>query len=67
MWATLLAVSPSLLGFLVVAMAGIAVLWLVVRAAIDFAHWFKDEIIEDFRQGRKRRKRPSGSDRAKRE
>jgi hypothetical protein len=41
--------------FILFIMAGAAVLWLLVRAGIDLVTWVKEEIIDDFRD-RKRRK-----------
>ena len=61
MLATLLAIRTSWIGIFVI-LAGIALLWLIVRAAIDFATWFKEEIIDDFRQRKEKRKGPRNSE-----
>ena len=57
MFANLLAFRTSWLGALVV-LAGVFALWLLIRAAIDFASWFNEEILEDFRDRRKKKKKP---------
>ena len=35
---------------------GIGVLYLFFRAFLDFLHWFREEIIEDFRETRRKKK-----------
>ena len=35
---------------------GIGVLWLFFRAFLDFLHWFREEVIEDFRETRRKKK-----------
>ena len=35
---------------------GIGVLWLFLRAFLDFLRWFREEIIEDFRESRRKKK-----------
>jgi hypothetical protein len=36
-------------------LAGLGVLWLFFKAGVDFVHWFREEIIEDFRETRKKK------------
>jgi hypothetical protein len=56
----ILAVRTSWIGLLVVLVA-LAALWFVVRAVIDLIVWFKEEVIDDFRDSRKSRdNRPRG-------
>lgn len=44
---------------LVIFLAALFAVWFVIKAFIDLAHWFKEEIIEDFRD-RKRKKKQKG-------
>lgn len=55
MFTNLFAFRTSWLGALVVLAGGFAV-WMLIRAAIDFAAWFNDEILGDFRDRRKKKK-----------
>jgi uncharacterized membrane protein len=57
MLAYLFAVRTSWVGMLLVIAAVFAV-WFVVRVVIDFVTWFREEIIDDFRETRQKRKRP---------
>lgn len=34
----------------------VSVGWFVVRAVVDFTKWFKEEIIDDFREHRRKKK-----------
>jgi hypothetical protein len=38
--------------------AAVFAVWFVVRVVIDFVTWFREEIIDDFRETRQKRKRP---------
>ena len=62
MFAPLLAVRGSWVGMLFI-LAGIAVVWFVLRAAVDFARWFREEILEDSRQRKKKKKGSQKSER----
>jgi uncharacterized membrane protein YuzA (DUF378 family) len=62
MWATLLAVRGTWVGIFFV-LIGVAALWLVVRAIIDLARWFNEEILEDYRQRKNKRRGPSDPER----
>jgi hypothetical protein len=64
MLSLLLAFRGSWVGILFI-LAGVAVVWLAVRAGIDFARWFREEIIEDARQRKKRKKESEKSDRGR--
>ena len=55
MLAPILAVRSTWIGILLL-LVGLAVLWLIIRGVIDFAIWFNEEIIEDFRDRRRRKK-----------
>jgi hypothetical protein len=55
MFAALLAARTTWIGAVFV-LLGLGVLWLFFRALLDFFHWFREEIIEDFREGRKKKK-----------
>lgn len=56
----ILAVRTSWIGLLVI-LVGLFALWFVVRAVIDLIIWFKEEVIEDFRDSkRSRNRRPKG-------
>ena len=35
---------------------GLGVLYLFLRAFLDFCHWFREEIIEDFRETRRKKR-----------
>jgi hypothetical protein len=50
----ILAVRTSWVGLLFL-LVGLAVLWCVGRAVIDLIIWFKEEVVEDFRDSRKSR------------
>ena len=50
----LFAQRSTWIGALIVVAAAFA-LWFVFRAVVDFAHWFNEEIFEDYRE-RKRKK-----------
>ncbi len=56
MLAYLLAFRTSWVGMLLIIAAVFAV-WFAVRVVIDFVNWFRDEIIDDFREARQKRKR----------
>ena len=60
----LFAARPSWVGILLL-LAGICVAWLVVRAFLDFAEWFKEEIIEDIRD--KLRRKTQAADKRKKQ
>ena len=49
MFAPVLAVRTSWIG-LIFLRGAVFVLWFAYRAAVDFAVWFKEEILDDFRQ-----------------
>jgi len=51
MRAVLLAFRTTWIGFLLIA-AGVFLGWLVVRAMVDLAVWFKEEIIDEWRDQR---------------
>jgi hypothetical protein len=55
MFAALLAARTTWIGAVFV-LLGIGVLWLVLKAGLDFCHWFYEEIIEDYREGQKKKK-----------
>jgi len=56
----ILAVRTSWIGLLVI-LFGLFALWFVVRAVIDLIIWFKEEVVEDFRDNRRSRDgRPKG-------
>lgn len=42
------------------ALIAVSILWFMFRAIGDFVEWFKDEIIDDFRDRRKKRKGRQG-------
>jgi len=50
----LFAARTTWIGALIVVAAAFVV-WFLFRAFVDFAHWFHEEIIEDYRE-RKRQK-----------
>ena len=49
MFAPVLAVRSSWVG-LIFLLGAIFVLWFVYRAAVDLVVWFKEEILDDFRE-----------------
>lgn len=51
MFAPVLAFRTSWVG-LVFLLGAVFVLWFAYRAAVDFIVWFKDEILDDFRQNK---------------
>jgi hypothetical protein len=55
MFAALLAARTTWIGAVFV-LLGLGVLYLFFRAIVDFFHWFHEEIIEDFREGRKKKR-----------
>lgn len=55
MFAVLLAARTTWIGAVFV-LLGLGVLYLFFRAFVDFFHWFYEEIIEDFRESRKKKK-----------
>ncbi|MFH1921994.1 MAG: hypothetical protein ABIP48_19180 [Planctomycetota bacterium] len=57
MLANLFAFRTSWLGALVV-LAGVFGVWLLIRAAIDFVAWFNEEILGDFRDRKRKKKKP---------
>ena len=57
MLAYLLAFRMSWVGMLLI-IAAIFALWFVVRVVIDFVNWFREEILDDFREAKRKRKRP---------
>ncbi|MFH1265959.1 MAG: hypothetical protein ABIK89_09535 [Planctomycetota bacterium] len=57
MLANLFAVRTSWLGALVV-LVGVFGVWLLIRAAIDFVAWFNEEILGDFRDRKRKKKKP---------
>jgi len=57
MLANLFAFRTSWLGALVV-LAGVFGVWLLIRAAIDFGSWFNEEILGDFRDRKRKKKKP---------
>ena len=56
MFAALLAARTTWIGAVFV-LLGLGVLWLFFKAGVDFVHWFREEIIDDFREGRRKKKR----------
>ncbi len=50
----LLAARSTWIGALIVVAAAFLVYFLF-RTFLDFAHWFHEEIIEDFREGRRKK------------
>ena len=56
----LFAARTSWIGLLFV-LLGLFLLWLFFRAMVDLVRWFREEIIEDFREQRsKKRRDPKG-------
>lgn len=54
MLTTLLAARTSWIG-LIIFLAGLFAIWFVIKAFVDLAHWFREEIIEDFRDRRRKK------------
>ena len=50
----LFAARGTWIGALIVVAAAFAV-WFLFRAFVDFAHWFHEEIIEDYREGKRKK------------
>jgi len=46
------AARTSWIGLLIF-LAALFAVWFVIKAFIDLAHWFREEIIEDFRDRRR--------------
>ena len=40
---------------LIIFLAGLFAIWFVIKAFVDLAHWFREEIIEDFRDRRRKK------------
>ena len=60
---TLFAVRSMWIGILIILVA-VCAGWFLVRTFLDFAEWFKEEIIEDFRDKRRKAKpRPEPAER----
>jgi len=57
MLALVLAFRTSWVGILV-AVAGVFIVWLIIRAVIDLISWLKDEFIDEFRNRKRKQKRP---------
>ena len=55
MLTALLAVRSSWI-ILLVLIVGISLVWFLVRVVVDSVKWFKEEIIDDFREHRKKSK-----------
>ena len=51
----LFAARVSWIGLLLV-LAVLFAVWFLLRAGVDFVEWFKEEIIDDFRDRRRKRK-----------
>ena len=41
--------------FAIFILLGLGVLWLFFKAGVDLVHWFREEIIEDFRESRRKK------------
>jgi len=54
MLTTLFAQRSTWIGALIVVAAAFA-LWFLFRAFLDFVHWFREEIIEDYREGKRKK------------
>ena len=50
----LFAQRSTWIGALIVVAAAFVV-WFLFRAFVDFAHWFHEEIIEDYREGKRKK------------
>jgi len=50
----LFAARGTWIGALIVVAAAFVV-WFQFRAFVDFAHWFHEEIIEDYREGKRKK------------
>ncbi len=57
MSAILLAFRTSWIAVFVVLIV-LSCVWFVIRVIVDFARWFKEEIIDDFRRPRRRARKP---------
>jgi len=51
MLTTVLAVRTSWVGILII-LGCVGIAWLLLRAVYDLIVWFKEEIIDDFRENR---------------
>jgi len=60
--ATLFAVRSSWVALFLV-LVGLFVAWLLIRALIDFVKWFKEEIVDDIREQREKRRTARKADR----
>ena len=54
MLTTLFAQRSTWIGALIV-VAAAYVVWFLFRAFLDFVHWFHEEIIEDYREGKRKK------------
>ena len=55
MFPTLFAIRTSWLVIFPVVI-GLGIVWFLARVATDFATWFKEEVIDDMRDSRRKRK-----------
>ncbi|MHC4399033.1 MAG: hypothetical protein ACYTG0_05065 [Planctomycetota bacterium] len=62
MFTPLLGVRFSWVGILFI-LGGVAVVWLIIRAVVDLVAWFREEIVDEYRQGKQKR-RKSDSERS---